>query len=560
MTISTSSSSPGGTSSIRIRGMSSINAGNDPLIVIDGTPVQSGNISYFSNAYNDTYTDVLSSINTNDIESMTVIKDAAAASLYGSRAANGVIVITTKSGKAGKTNVSFRSDWGFSNMAINYRPTLSGDDRRELLYTGLKNYAIYQGGYSEADAEAFADSNIDTFAAKPSTGWTDWLDLLTRTGSHQNYQLSVTGGNDRTKFYASLAYNKQEGILYDQGLERFTGNANLSHKFGRFELQVTSQFSRVRQDKVNEYLSYDGALFNYLAAQSPSDVAYDEDGNLVQYGGAYNTNPLYEDDHSSDVYTMTKAFNTVKLTYNIWDNLKLSEKISYDYVHGNEDVLWDKESQNGGSYGGVMQRAINSYGQLNTQTQLSYAKAFGRHNIDALLGFETEDYDYQYNYMVGQDYPGNLYELANAGTTSAETATSSYRNDVVPRPRRLQLRRPLLPRRKLPYGRHVAPFTRKPLGFVLVGVGSVALYRREIPLVGEECAYRRQAASVIRCQRNAAVRLLQLHEPLFIRHKIRRHVGHGNNQPGKSRPEMGEERHVEHRSRPYLRQPHHPVV
>lgn len=427
VTIGTSSSSPGGVSSIRIRGMSSINAGNDPLIVIDGTPVQSGNISYFSDAYNDTYTDVLSSLNTNDIESMTVIKDAAAASLYGSRAANGVIVITTKSGKAGKTNVSFRSDWGFSNMAINYRPTLSGDDRRELLYTGLKNYAIYQGGYSEADAEAFADSNIDTFAAKPSTGWTDWLDLLTRTGSHQNYQLSVSGGNDRTKFYASLAYNKQEGILYDQGLERFTGNANLTHKFGRFELQVTSQLSRVRQNKVNEYLSYDGALFNYLAAQSPSDVAYDEDGNLVQYSGAYSTNPLYEDDHSSNTYTMIKAFNTVKLTYNIWDNLKLSEKISYDYVHGVEDVLWDKESQNGGSYGGVMQRAINSYGQLNTQTQLSYAKSFGQHNVDALLGFETEDYDYQYNYMFGQDYPGNLYELANAGTTSAETATSSYR-------------------------------------------------------------------------------------------------------------------------------------
>ena len=190
---------------------------------------------------------------------------------------------------------------------------------------------------------------------------------------------------------------------------------------------MTSQLSRVRQNKVNEYLSYDGALFNYLAAQSPSDVAYDEDGNLVQYSGAYSTNPLYEDDHSSNIYTMTKVFNTVKLTYNIWDNLKLSEKISYDYVHGVEDVLWDKESQNGGSYGGVMQRAINSYGQLNTQTQLSYAKSFGQHNVDALLGFETEDYDYQYNYMFGQDYPGNLYELANAGTTSAETATSSYR-------------------------------------------------------------------------------------------------------------------------------------
>ena len=97
VTIGSTSSSPGGTSSIR--SMSSINAGNDPLIVIDGTPVQSGNISEFGNAYNDTYTDVLASLNTNDIESMTVIKDAAAASLYGSRAANGVIVITTKSGR-----------------------------------------------------------------------------------------------------------------------------------------------------------------------------------------------------------------------------------------------------------------------------------------------------------------------------------------------------------------------------------------------------------------------------------------------------------------------------
>ncbi len=154
--------------------------------------------------------------------------------------------------------MSFRSDWGFSNMAVNYRPSLSGDDRRALLHKGLENYAVYQGGMSAEDAAAFADSNIDAFAAKPTAGWTDWLDELTRTGSHQNYQVGVSGGNDRTTFYASLAYNKQEGILYDQGLERFTGNANLTHTFGRFELQVTSQFSRLCQNKVNEYLSYDG--------------------------------------------------------------------------------------------------------------------------------------------------------------------------------------------------------------------------------------------------------------------------------------------------------------
>lgn len=150
VSLSSSSSNPGAVSSIRIRGMGSINAGNDPLYVIDGTPVTSGNVSEFT--YSDAGTNILATLNTNDIESITVIKDAAAASLYGSRAANGVIVITTKSGSQGKTKVNFRSDWGFSNMAISYRPQLSGDERRELLWTGLKNYGLYGQGASEAEA------------------------------------------------------------------------------------------------------------------------------------------------------------------------------------------------------------------------------------------------------------------------------------------------------------------------------------------------------------------------------------------------------------------------
>ncbi len=427
VTVGSASSGPGGISSIRIRGMGSINAGNDPLIVIDGTPVQSGNISELGDAYNDTQTDVLSTLNTNDIESMTVIKDAAAASLYGSRAANGVIVITTKSGSVGKTKVNFRSDWGFSNMAIDYRPMLDGDARRNLLHAGLVNYGLYGGGMSEADAKAFADKNIDTYAAKPSTGWTDWKDLLFRTGSHQNYQLGISGGNDRTKFYASLAYNKQNGIVSNQGLERFTGSVNLTHKFGRFELQYTGQFARTHQNKVNEQTSYDGALFNYGMAQSPSSTPYDENGELNDgCGSITGVNPLFEKDHSKNIATLTKAFNTLKLTYNIWDQLKLSEKISYDYTSGNEDVLWDRESHNGAP-DGVFQRIVNAYSQLNTQTQLTYDKTFGKHNINALLGFETEDYQYVYNYLHGSDYPGDLYEIVNAGSTAAESAKKGYR-------------------------------------------------------------------------------------------------------------------------------------
>ena len=267
VTVTSSSGAPGAVSNIRIRGKGSINAGNDPLYVIDGTPMVSGDINAFGQGqFNDTGTDILSTLNSNDIESITVTKDAAAASLYGSRAANGVVVITTKSGKKGKTHVDFRSDWGFSNMAINYRPMLDGDARRAVLSRGLENYAIYKEGKSKADAAAFVKDQIDDYAAKPVVGydannkpiygWTNWKDLLFKTGHHQNYQISLSGGSDNTQFYTSLSYMKQTGITANQGLERFTGNANLTHKFGRFTLVYSGLFSKMNQQMANEGTSY----------------------------------------------------------------------------------------------------------------------------------------------------------------------------------------------------------------------------------------------------------------------------------------------------------------
>ena len=427
ISVTSTSSAPGAVNSIRVRGMGSINAGNEPLYVIDGTPMLAGNASAFNEpggGYNDAGTSLLATLNSNDIESITVIKDAAAASLYGSRAANGVVVITTKSGKAGKTKVDFRSDWGFSNMAIDYRPQLSGSERRDLLYLGLKNYGLASGS-SEAEAKEFADGAIDRFAAEPENGYTNWKDLLFRTGNHSNYQVSVSGGSDNTQFYSSVSYMKQEGILYNQGLERFTGNASVSHTFGKFNLKVNSQFSKMNQSTVNEGTSYDGAIANYAFFQSPSESPYDKDGNLVQCG-MFGVNPLFEKDHSSDKNVINRAMNNLQLTYNVWDNLKLSEKISYDYVNSTETVIWDRQSNNGAP-GAVVQRVINEFNTLNTQTQASYIKTFGEHNIDALLGFETEDYHYTQTYMHGSDFPGDKYELENANETSAQTDKMGYR-------------------------------------------------------------------------------------------------------------------------------------
>ena len=419
VTITSNSGSPGAVSQVRIRGMGSINAGNEPLYVIDGTPVTSGNMSEFS--YSSAGTNVLATINPNDIENITIIKDAAAASLYGSRAANGVVVITTKSGSRGKTRVDFKSDWGASNMAVDYRPQLGGDERRAVLLEGLKNYFLYDQGQSAEDAAQSAADMIDNFAAKPETGWTDWKKLLFRTGSHQNYQVNVSGGNERTLFYASAAYTKQNGISQLQSLERLTGNLNLTHTWGRLTLNLSSMFSKMGQNVSNESGSFVAPVANYALFQSPSSVAYNADGSFAPGGGYVSRNPLYDWQHMYDRNTVHRAFNTIKADFKILDGLNFSQKIAYDFISGKEDVLWDRYSGDGASSGGNFQRMANEVKQLNAQSQLNYVRSFGEHNLDALLGFETEDFTYSLNYLNGSDYPGELYEVGNAGTTRASS-------------------------------------------------------------------------------------------------------------------------------------------
>ena len=424
--ISSTSGQPGSVASVRIRGMGSINAGNEPLYVIDGVPMQTGNMNGFS--YDDAGNSMLATINSNDIESMTVIKDAAAASLYGSRAANGVIVITTKKGKAGKTSISAKADWGFSNMAIDYRPTLNGEDRRDILHLGLKNYALNNGETEEA-AIAFADANIDDFAAVPWSGYTNWRDILLRNGSHQNYEVNAQGGNDKTKFYASLSYTDQDGITLDSDYKRYTGRASVTHQAGRVKLEASTMFSSSDQNVSNEGTSYASPIMCVSMTASPSTYPFNEDGTYSNNFPALNgANPLQTADLNYNLNKVNRSLNNISADWNIWDNLHLKEVINYDFINNNAKSWWHPESNDGRSSQGVMQRYMINYSTLNLQTQLFYNKTFGKHTVDALLGFETEDYTQDYTYSNGNNYPtNNLPEIGNAADTRAASYVDKYR-------------------------------------------------------------------------------------------------------------------------------------
>ena len=431
--INSISGQPGATESIRIRGMGSINAGNNPLYVIDGVPMLSGDMAGFD--YSKAGTSILSTLNSSDIENITVIKDAAAASLYGSRAANGVVVITTKKGKAGKTSFNVKANWGFSNMAIDYRPTLDGEARREILHFGLQNYAKYEEGKTDAEAKAYADKYIDTYAPKPWSGWADWRKLLLRTGKYQNYDVNAQGGNEKTKFYTSLSYSKQEGIFENSDLGRITGNVNVSHQANdKLVIDVSSLFGYTDQNSVSEGFSFSNPIMAFSSMVSPSSYPYNKDNTLATYFPAIGNrwaNPLRAIKYSWNKNKLTRSFNTISGTYTITKGLKLKELISYDFNQNVSSAWWGPKSLDGHTSNGTFQKYMINTSKLNSQTQLTYDRVFDRvHNLSVLLGYETEAYKNENTYVNGSNYADledPKPEIENAAITRSSSDISEYR-------------------------------------------------------------------------------------------------------------------------------------
>ena len=427
--ITSTSGQPGSVESVRIRGMGSMNASNEPLYVIDGVPLYNGDVSGFG--YSQGGTSLLSTLNSNDIESMTVIKDAAAASLYGSRAANGVIVITTKKGSSGKTTFNAKTSFGFSNMAIDYRPVLNGEDRRELLYVGLVNN--YMSDVSKnptmADATQFADDNIDKYAAKPWSGYTDWKKLLFKNGFHQNYEVSAQGGSDKTQFYSSLSYTKQEGITSNSGFERMTVMANISHTANRVILDFNTMISNANQNQMSEGTSYASPIMVATMTASPSSYPYNEDGSFSTYFPALNgANIVQTMKYNYDRNSVVRTLSTASATWNIWDNLRLKEVFNYDFNQANNRVWWDPRSKDGSASKEVYQRYMMNRSKWTSQTQLTYNKVIAeKHAIDVLGGFETESYKLDYVYANGSNYPGYLEEIGNAAESRSSSSKSESR-------------------------------------------------------------------------------------------------------------------------------------
>ena len=426
-----SSSQPGSKATVRVRGIASMNASTEPLYVLDGVPVASRDMSGLSANASAGGLGLIETLNPADIESITVLKDAASASLYGAKGSNGVILITTKKGKEGKMRVSMQATYGITDIAYNYRPIMGGEERRELIYEGFVNYRLNQGD-SEAEAKAYADGQIDNYAARPANGYADWEDALLKKGHQQDYSLSVSGGNEKSNFIGTLGYTNQTGISINSGMERFTGRIDANSKWNKFEYGMNATFSWTRNKHTPEGQYYASALYSSKYQLTPSIPIYNEDGSYhtgFQNNGGIN--PLYENSVDSNYARLARTMASAKAAYHILDGLKLSTIFTVDYSLNKDFFFYSPDGKDGEATQGSGQMMMIERMSYTSQTNLAYNKTFGKHNINAVLAYEVMKYDYEDMYGEKQVYGQTLNPSLDNGAKPADLTNTRQEDAMV---------------------------------------------------------------------------------------------------------------------------------
>ena len=431
-----STSMPGIWGSIYVRGRGSLNSGTQPLYVIDGMPVDSdtddNSLTYSTN----NTIDPMSSLNPADIESITVLKDAAATAIYGSRAANGVIVVTTKKGAEGKFNINLDIKQGFVTTANNNMDFANAQQTMKLFTDG---YTAAQGGDWQENYNYLAD---DYFGWDRKSSY-DWMDAISRKGYYQDYNLNMQGRTGSTGYYVGLGYLNTEGLIIGSDLERFSGRLNLDTKFKWATLGVNSSYSYTTQNGFS--LSTAGSMSSPLTAavssQTPMDPFYDSEGNYANINNynplalmdektgelnqsntqMVNLNPYFQIDFGKGIYAKTTL------------GVNINELRQYQYW----SALYNPQAQD---YNGLGQQYNSKSTVVTWNNIIGWNYKFAdKHDISLMLGQEIQKKSYFYEYYAKSDFPfaaSGMRDLTTAGTDQGneyykqEARLASYFADV----------------------------------------------------------------------------------------------------------------------------------
>jgi len=447
--ITQTTGAPGGNVNILVRGVSSITGGNQPLYVIDGFPVNIGEgssnlLSFGGSNYSAANMagstadriNPLTSINPSDIESIEILKDASATAIYGSRGANGVVIITTKRGRMGKSQLNIDVSYGIQEVAHKL-DMMDSQQYAEYVAEGRDNAWIYAGG-NASDPNSVRPQSYkvpDEFRTPSSISTnTDWQDVIFRVAPVQNYQLSTLGGNEKLKYLVSGGYFHQEGIVLSSDYKRFNIRTNLDAqvlKNVKVGSTISGSYGYGLFPNTEGHYGQGGVIMMALAA-SPTIPIYDADGNPyssaddVSYGLGWLVNPLtvLNTDNYSDERTKANAMVNNYLEYKILDGLTFKTTFGVNYNAGTIK-LWRSSAipyyttLNYPSSAGVTK--TDNIEWLNENT-LNYKRVFKeKHSFDALVGFSSQKSTYNRLSAGATDFPTDYVTYISAGTVNSGT-------------------------------------------------------------------------------------------------------------------------------------------
>ena len=446
---------PGTSATVRIRGIGSMYASNTPLYVVDGMPFE-GDIS---------------SINTQDIESMTVLKDAAAAALYGARGANGVILVTTKKGKTGEATITAEARWGVnSRMIKNYDVLERPDTYMEQLYTALYNGYYYNTGYTAENAHQTANSKINSALGyqiytvptdqyligrngrlnpNATLGYSDgkyyytpdnWADNSFSNEMRQEYNISARGGTEKMNYYISAGYLTDNGVIANSGFDRISTRLNVDYQVKEWlkigsNIGYTNSTSRYPGEQTSTNSSMNAFyIANMIAPVYPMFVR-DSSGSIMRdpntgrpvydYGSKahstnYSRNFMSISNPASDLaYNKTEYLMDILdakwfANVDIFDGLSFKASLGLHIDNTRYHDVGNKYYGQSASYGGSITQENTRSFVLEQQYLLNYRKEFGKHNIEALVGYESMEYNSEDLYAYGYNmYNDNNWTVSN---------------------------------------------------------------------------------------------------------------------------------------------------
>ncbi|HEY8956335.1 TonB-dependent receptor [Chitinophaga sp.] len=436
---------PGGNVSIRVRGVGSISAGNNPLFVIDGIPVTNDtrNASPGVNTYQQPF-NPLAAINVNDIASIDVLKDAASAAIYGSRGSTGVVLIRTKRGAAGRMTVTY--DGSYGTQSVNkHVDVLNAYDYAKLVYDGHNNAyldAVPTG--KPTDPNSVRPKNPSTWvppqvlpylAGEKGLTNTDWQKEIFRQAPMQNHNISISGGTEELSYYFSGNYLNQDGIVINNNYKRYASRFRIDGGHKKFRFGVNMNPSFTDNHVVNAegpWFAPNSGVIALALGYAPIFPVHNPDGsfadsvNVWGYGQTNQLNPVA-------VATLIKdRIKNFRLLANAYMEYELVAGLKYKLSAGTDINTFRRDYYRPSTLplpSGTLPSVATGFSNTDQYTNwliehtLSYAKSFGRHKIDALAGFTVQKENQEHNTLTSTNFPTDIVTTLNAGQISAGNST-----------------------------------------------------------------------------------------------------------------------------------------